>query len=114
MRLSALADRIAVINRGRLVALGSLEELERRFPGKGGYRGYISPSNPPPNELSSLPGVLNVFEDAGKIELVVRDTETALESLAAYAKRRGLKIAFLHLKGADAEELFLRIVGDSS
>ena len=109
----SLSHRVAVINKGKIVAIGTPEELSRKFSVREVLEVGFYPRNPAPQELlDSLRGVLDAKMNSGRLELIIDDEIEALESLASYAKRRGLRISLLRLREADAEEVFLRIIGE--
>ena len=107
-----LCDRIAVINRGRLVAVGTPSELKSRFSASEVLEVSFYPRNPPIGELSRLAAVAHADEAGSYVKLVVSDSLRALRSLLDYAEGRGLRIETLSLRGADAEEVFLKIIGE--
>ncbi len=108
-----LSHRVAIINKGEIVAMGTPEELGRKFSAREVLEVSFYPRNPEPRELlGSLRGVLDARRNSGRLELVIDNEVEALESLALYAKRKGLRISLLRLREADAEEVFLRIIGE--
>lgn len=107
-----LCDRIAVINRGRLVAVGTPAELRSRFAASEVVEVSFSPRNPAPEELSQLEGVAHAEAAGSYVKLVVEDSLRALRSILDFAVERGLRLETLSLRGADAEEVFLKIIGE--
>ena len=109
----SLSHRVAVINKGKIVAIGTPEELGRKFSAREILEISFYPRNPEPRELlGSLRGVLDARMNNGRLELVIDNEVEALESLASYAKRKRLRISLLRLREADAEEVFLKIIGE--
>ncbi len=106
-----LCHRIAVINRGKIVATGTPEELRRMVAAQEIIEVSFSPHTPPLGDLQGIAGVVSVKSAENTLKLVVNDALTALEGLIEYARRRGLSIAELSLRGADAEEVFLSLLG---
>ena len=108
-----LCARIAVINKGRIIAVDSPSEPRRRFSGSEvlevSFTGEISVK-----EVSEVPGVLEVSRSGGSFKLVVSDPLMVLEELARRARSMGVSISYVNLRGADAEEVFLRIIGDEN
>ena len=70
------------------------------------------PKNPPAKELYSIHGVIDVEKDKGVLKLVVEKPLDTLEKVIKYAKTKKLDISTLRLRGADAEEVFLNIIGE--
>ncbi len=109
-----LCDRIAVINKGRIVAVGTPAELRSRFSATKVIEVSFSPSRGPLRELAVMDGIAGLEESGGRVKLIVQNPLTALEALTSYARRHGLSIELISLRGADAEEVFLNIIGGGS
>ncbi|MFC4913461.1 ABC transporter ATP-binding protein [Actinomadura gamaensis] len=119
----AEADRIVVIDRGRVVADGTSEEIKRRVAGR-----TVSVDVPPapsidaaPNvsvdgathvgvdafaniDLSSLPGVVSSEIDGTRVRLHTTDSDATVLALAAAGAVRNLEVS-----GASLEEAFLTL-----
>ena len=109
-----ISSRIAVINKGRITAIGSPGELSRKFSVQEVIEAGFHPRNPSEEEiLGNVNGVLGVRVRGDHLEIIASDPTVALEDLARYARLRGLSISMLRLRGADAEELFLKIIGEA-
>ena len=73
--------------------------------------------SPPINEktiFESLNGIIDV--DIGQdntIYIKVSDAITALEEIINIIKRLNLEIVMLNLRGADAEDIFIRIIDET-
>jgi len=107
-----LCDRIAVINRGEIIANGSPAELRRRFSGSEvlevSFAGRMSVE-----EVSRIPGVINASRSGESFTIVVSDPLSVMEEIARKAKSKGISLNYVNLRGADAEEVFLKIIGDA-
>ncbi len=108
-----VCDRIAIINKGRIVALGRPWELREAFSAKGIIEIVFHPNNPRVEEVSSLHGVIKVERKHELLKIVTYDTVRVLKEIAKLARSKGLDIYLLNVRGIDAEELFIKIVGDS-
>ena len=106
-----ICDRVAIIVRGRIAVIGEPWELRKMFSAEGIIEVSFRPSNPNINELTKLPGVVKVDRRGGIIRIITSNTVATLEKLASYASSRGLDIYSLSLRGVDAEDLFIKIVG---
>ena len=109
-----LCDRIAIINRGRIIAEGTPAELRKKVSGSKIIELQVSP---PINEkaiFESLNGIIdvNVGQD-NTIYIKVSDAITALEEIINIIKRLNLEIVMLSLRGADAEDIFIRIIDET-
>ncbi|MCE4607224.1 MAG: ATP-binding cassette domain-containing protein [Desulfurococcales archaeon] len=108
-----ICDRINIINKGRIVASGTPVELGRKFSAKEVVEVAFQPVNPSVKELAKhVTGALSVKSEKDRIEIVTSNPIPVIEGLIQYAKLNKLNISMLSLRGADAEELFLQIVGE--
>jgi ABC-2 type transport system ATP-binding protein len=102
----ALADRVAVIDHGRLVAAGTVEEIRAHVSGKS----ILCRSSIPPDTMRSWPAVLQVTEKSGRQQIVTQDAETVLRQLLGAdagvrdieVRAAGLADALAHLTSDDA------------
>jgi ABC-2 type transport system ATP-binding protein len=103
----ALADRVAVIVAGRLVALGTPADLVSR------ERTATIVFTPPPGvDAGTLPlvtGVVRVEGDVVTIE-TTRATDD-LQALTTWATQRGIDLPDLTLSRATLEDVYLRLTG---
>lgn len=102
----ALADRIAVINQGSIVAEGTPSEIKAQTAGKK-IRCITKIHF---DVLREIPGVIDAKQDREAVELHVREAEPILRDLlASDASLSGLEVTT-----AGLEEAFLALVRDSS
>ena len=106
-----LCERIMVINKGKVIAAGNPTELKRRFSGSEvlevSFTGEISIE-----EISQIPGVMKASRSGGSFKLVVSDPISVIEELVGKARSRRISLNYMYLRGADAEEVFLKIIGE--
>lgn len=102
----ALADRVAVINQGEIIAEGTPSEIKAKTAGKR-IRCITSLSV---NILRQLPGVTEVKEDREAVELHVADAEPILRELLA----RDAQLSGLEVTSAGLEEAFLALTSDTA
>ena len=99
----ALADRIVLISRGRIVAEGTPAEIKARAAGrKVRCRTALSLE-----EVSALPGVKGARRDGDLVELFASEAERAVRELL----HRDPSLSALEVRGADLEEAFLTLTG---
>ena len=100
----ALANRVAVISHGRLVAGGTVDEVRAHVTHKQIWcRTSLALAT-----VRSWPEVHQVFEDSGRLRIVTRDAESVLRTLLAAdaevsdieVKRAGLSEAFAEITSA--------------
>ncbi|MCO5994778.1 ATP-binding cassette domain-containing protein [Actinoallomurus rhizosphaericola] len=104
-----LADQIAVLDRGRLVAQGSAQELKRRVPG-----GHIRLRFADPTTLGRAAHVLDdaVAEDADLTLRVPGDGSVqALRDLLDRLDATGLRPEELQVHTPDLDDVFLALTG---
>ena len=108
-----VCDRIAIINRGGIAALGRPQELREALSAKGIIEIVFHTNNPKVKEISNLRGVIKVERKHELLKIVTYDTVRVLEEIAKLARSKGLDIYLLNVRGIDAKELFIKTVGDS-
>jgi ABC-2 type transport system ATP-binding protein len=93
----ALADRIAVINQGTIIAEGTPAEIKAKTSGK--RIRCITALNIP--TLLEIPGVTDVREDREAVEIHAREAESVVRALLARdASLHGLEVASAGLEDA--------------
>ena len=101
----ALADRVAVINKGEIIAEGTPSEIKAQTAGKR-IRCITSLNI---NTLRQIAGVTEVKEDREAMELHVGEAEAVLRELLALDAR----LSGLEVTSAGLEEAFLALTQDN-
>ncbi len=101
----ALADRIAVINQGEIIAEGTPAEIKAQTGGKK-IRCITSLSA---GALRSLPGVREVRQDREAVEIHTAEVEPILRELLA----RDSQLSGLEVTSAGLEEAFLALTRET-
>ncbi len=103
----ALADRVAIIARGRIVATGSPESLVDR----GAPQTEIRFRLPQGVAASDLPGELPAAAriDAGLVTMTVADPVPALRELTTWAGDRGVGLPGLSVGSPSLEDVYLQL-----
>ena len=107
-----ISKRIAVINHGEIVAIETPTSLKRMFSASKVLEISFIPANPPIKELQSIKGIVDIKKDKETFKLVIEKPLDTMEKLVKYTKNKGLNISTLRLREADAEEVFLNIIGE--
>jgi len=102
----ALADRVAVINKGEIIAEGTPAEIKAQTAGKR----IRCITDIGIDVLRGLPGVTQVKEDREAVELHVAEAEPVLRELLA----RDARLSGLEVNAAGLEEAFLALTQDGS
>jgi ABC-2 type transport system ATP-binding protein len=118
-----LCDRIAIVDRGKILALGTPDELRRRVQAESIFR--IELDRLPPNggmaALASLPGVLSAvraddeLDDAAGTDRVALKValadDSALTSVVTAVAERGSQLVGLAKSEPSLEDVFVELVG---
>ncbi len=102
----AVADRIVVLNRGRVVAEGPATDIKGTAAAK---TVRFTLDGPDPDELAGLPGVNQVTVRGRDVTLGTTDADRTGEAL----NRRQLTVRNLEVAGAGLEEAFLHLTRES-
>jgi ABC-2 type transport system ATP-binding protein len=112
---AAVADRVAIVDRGRLRLAGTPAELTARGDGSVSIR--IDPA-PHPEDVTALAEQLGVdvrpdgTAGAGRLRIASLATPALLGVLAAFLAERGARLEELRASGRTLEEVYLQLVDD--
>ncbi len=108
-----LCDRIAVINKGKIIAEGTPSDLRKMVSGDKMIELQVSPITKDLKMFSNLHSVIDVHIERDTFYIMVNDVITALEEILRTVKQRNLEIVTLSLRGADAEDVFVKLVEET-
>ena len=97
-----LADRLAIMHRGRIVGLGTPAEIAAIRPARISFRLPVGAT------LPDLPGVVAAVNGTG-VRLDTEDLQPTLTLLLGWAARNDLRLEDLTARPASLEEAFLAI-----
>jgi ABC-2 type transport system ATP-binding protein len=100
----ALADRLAIMHRGRIVAQGTVSEVVDAYPSR------ISFSTP---SSVALPVVADV-DASGRVTVRTNDLQQTLHELLAWAHANSVELSGLDARSASLEEAFLAIAEEAA
>ncbi|ARZ69267.1 multidrug ABC transporter ATPase [Streptomyces albireticuli] len=106
----ALADRLAIMRRGEIVASGAPGEVIGAYPARIRFAmpvGWFVGDLPPLADL----GVEDHEESDGRIELRTRTLQRTLTGLLIWAREKDIELEGLDARTASLEEAFLAIAG---
>jgi ABC-2 type transport system ATP-binding protein len=108
----ALADRVAIISAGRIVATGSPEELG----GDREARTEISFQLPPGIRSPDLPFAVRTSAriDAGAVSLIADDPVPLLRELTNWAADKGVGLPGLRVSRPSLEDVYLELTEDAA
>jgi ABC-2 type transport system ATP-binding protein len=107
-----LADRIAVLDRGRLVAEGTAEELKRRIPG-----GHVRLKFADPQGLDAAMHVLGQASrdnDALALRVPSDGSLRSLKSLISRLDDQTIEVEELSVHTPDLDDVFLALTGNTA
>jgi ABC-2 type transport system ATP-binding protein len=106
-----LADRVAVIARGRIVAEGTPESIGGRADGESTIRFRASgvPSRELPETARS-----GYDEASGQVTIRTADPTPVLNALTGWALERGVELRSLTVERPSLEDVYLELTGDDA
>jgi ABC-2 type transport system ATP-binding protein len=112
-----LCDRVAVVDHGKLIALGSPRDLIASLGGKEVIEvtladpDGVSFASPDEGALAALPGVHGVRRVAGTLSLAVEPLHVTLPALVDHLRAAGLRLERLATRHATLEDVFVSLTG---
>jgi len=107
-----LCDRVAIIDEGRIIALGTPREIQARTLGHS--RIEIAVSQPLPED-AGLPSIdteaIAVSEDRIHITISSAHPARAVVDIVKWIDQQGIELADIHLKRPTLEDVFLELTG---
>jgi len=108
-----LSDRVAIIDKGKIIALGKPEELKKEL---GGYSAIEMEVG---KVVKGLEEKLSEFSEEGKIMLVgenrlrlyARDPDSVLPRVVETTVNLGAKVLAVHISEPTLEDLFIKLTG---
>ncbi len=105
-----LCDRVAVIDHGKVIALGSPRELIAELGGDHVIE-FTLGTDVEVGELNALPTVRSVRREADHYCLSVSEPHVALPALLERLRQRGHELASLTTRHAGLEDVFVTLTG---
>jgi ABC-2 type transport system ATP-binding protein len=108
-----LCDRVAIVDQGRVIALGSPAELIAQLGGQNVVDFSITAASPQLDDgaLAALPAVRSVRQEASGFSLAIDQPHLALPALLAFLESRGATLASLTTRHATLEDVFVARTG---
>jgi len=106
----ALCDRLAIMDHGRILDIGTVDDLiGRRFQERGVR--FLRRDAPPEEQLRGLAGVTRVVEQDDEIVLFTKNVPATVGALLELTTRAGTEPADLMIRRASLEDVFLDLTG---
>jgi ABC-2 type transport system ATP-binding protein len=110
----ALCHRIAIIDHGRVIAIGTPAELKASIPGGYLLRLHVSRKSPElVARLAEMPGVTEARQNGDSIDLYADRGGPLIGPVAAAVAESGTELVDVHISEPSLENLFLHHTGRS-
>ena len=116
-----ISDRVAIINRGRLLAAGTVGEVSARLRSRERYRLLLAePPGALLDALRRMPGVIEARGGDGDgaagdaLELTLGDAARTVPDLIALAVSHGARVLECARRESNLTEIFSEIIGEDS
>ena len=108
-----LCDRIAVVDRGRVIASGTPRDLIASLGAEHVVEFALEAGQQPPPEaeLRALPGVIDVRYEGANVLLSASAVHLAIPALLAVLDAGRLRLSLLTTHSATLEDVFVRLTG---
>jgi ABC-2 type transport system ATP-binding protein len=109
----ALCDRVGIMDQGKLIALGTPEQLVASLRADHVVAFAVAaPERLPGHDaLAALPGVRSVRRDAGQVELGTSEVHRLVPALLDELRARELTLTLLTTHSATLEDVFVTLTG---
>lgn len=108
-----LCDRVAIIDRGRLLALGSPTQLINTYGPERAIEIEWGFPTPEPVGFAELDAVTGIMHDERSMRLLTSNPARTLMALAQRVQDEGLELGDLRTRNASLEDVFLSLTGRS-
>ncbi len=108
-----LCDRVAIVDRGKVIAIGSPAELIARLGGDHVVEFALAGEGPPPpaSDFAGLDSVLAVRDEADGYSLTVAEPHRAIPALLDALERIDQPMARLTTRHVSLEDVFVSLTG---
>lgn len=106
-----LCQRIAIINKGKIITVDAPEELKNTVKTENIIEVTLNPANDLADKLKKLSGVRNVVTAGDKYRLYVKDPAETLPSIIHFAEKKRLKVTSINTVKPTLEDVFVKFTG---
>lgn len=107
-----LCDRVAIIDEGRIIAIGTPREIQERTFAESMIEIECS-QQVPPNGLPAWPETVKSTVDGTRISVTSRRPARTVVDLVKWLDEKGLELADIRIKRPSLEEAFIELTGKS-
>lgn len=106
-----LCDRVAIVDQGRIIALGTPRELIAGLGGEHVVEFTLDSEGNGQSDWTDLPAVTGATVDAGCHRLTVTQPHVVIPAMLERMQQRGSKLASLTTRHASLEDVFVNLTG---
>jgi ABC-2 type transport system ATP-binding protein len=108
-----LCDRVAIVDHGKVIALGTPAELIASLGGDQVVTFTLEAGSAEPTEadLKAIDGVTSVRRDHAAFDLGAKELRKTVPAVLAFLEKRGSKLAELRTHSATLEDVFVNLTG---
>lgn len=106
-----LCDRVAIIERGKAIAMGSPGELIASLDGNLVVEVEMATGDVEDEDVRRLPGVTSVRRENGALLVSVREAHVTVPALLDLFRSRSASLAHLTLRQATLEDVYVSLTG---
>ncbi|HQZ41019.1 MAG TPA: ABC transporter ATP-binding protein [Vicinamibacterales bacterium] len=107
----ALCDRVGIMDKGTLIALGTPRELVASIGAEHVVEFAVTGAAPASDALRALPGVRDVRVDDGRLSLATSELHETVPALLDFVRGRGAALSSLVTHSATLEDVFVSLTG---
>ncbi len=109
---NVMCDRVAIINKGNIVAIDSPESLKKKIQSVQSIEvSFDHNSTDQLDELGHLSMVNEAQKTGDKFKLYTEDPSEVIDAVLAYAHTHNLKVISITTLGPSLEDVFIRLTG---
>jgi len=112
-----LCDRVAIINKGKIIAVDTPRKLKEKFGGLQIVEALVEGGDPASlvSELEAINGVTEVtIESGGMVRITTSSPSEVLREIGSLTQRNGFRMTQLNLREPTLEQAFVRLVGEEN
>jgi ABC-2 type transport system ATP-binding protein len=106
----SLCDRVAIMDHGRIIAMGSPVELKKKSSSGNLIEIEMAGEGKVP-DLKTIPEVVRVWWKDGTLSVRVTDADTAAIKILDRLRLNGIPVRSMHVTEASLEDVFLKLTG---
>jgi ABC-2 type transport system ATP-binding protein len=122
--VEAICDRVGIVDHGKLIALGTIDELKQVVGGENVISVQIadgaalggageSARERAQAEVASVPGVDKASWEEGTLDILARDPSTVLAPVLSALAASDVRVTAVDVREPDLESVFLHLTGKS-